>query len=274
MSTDLQPPLPLPRPAATAPPASAPPGTAAVPGPAPDLVPDIGLLPHPVLDNPAWAALSGPHRGFAEIVGRAARYRADVAPFVALGDPDDPRAWDDLAELLGPGGVTAITGATAVPDHWETVQQGSGVQLLATSLRTAVDREAVRLTTADVPEMLDLVSRTKPGPFLPRTVELGAYWGIRRSGRLVAMAGERLRPPGYTEISAVCTDAGHRGEGLATRLVRHVAAGIEDRGDQPFLHAVAENTRAIALYRSIGFTLRRRTVFPVVRAPGGEAAGA
>ena len=86
------------------------------------------------------------------------------------------------------------------------------------------------LGAADVPEMLDLVERTQPGPFLARTVELGTYLGIRRDGRLVAMAGERLHPPGFTEISAVCTDAAYRGQGLATRLVRAVAAGIRRRG--------------------------------------------
>lgn len=227
--------------------------------------------PHP-LDNAPWAALRGPHRRFAEIVGSAARYQTDVSPFVALADSTDPRAWEDLAVLIGPGAQTAVTGVTSVPDDWETVQRAEGVQLVADTLRTASDPEAVRLTPADVPEMLDLVSRTKPGPFLPRTIELGAYWGIRRGGRLVAMAGERLRPPGYTEISAVCTDADHRGEGLATRLVRHVADGIRDRGDVPFLHAAGDNENAIRLYLSIGFALRRRTLFAVVRVPGGDPA--
>ncbi|MGW2278464.1 GNAT family N-acetyltransferase [Streptomyces sp. NPDC001770] len=229
--------------------------------------------PH-VLDNAAWAALTGPHRRFAEIVGSAARYQTDVAPFVALRDSSDPRAWDDLAELIGPGAQTAVTGISSVPDHWETVEEAGGVQLVADTLVTRSDPEAVRLTTADVPEMLDLVGRNRPGPFLPRTIELGAYWGIRRGGRLVAMAGERLRPPGHTEISAVCTDAEHRGEGLATRLVRHVADGIRDRGDIPFLHAAATNENAIRLYLSIGFALRRRNLFAVVRVPGGDPAGA
>lgn len=194
-----------------------------------------------------------------------------MAPFVALADPASPQAWDDLAVLVGPGEETAVTGVTAVPDTWETVRSGAGVQLVADTLRTASDPEAVRLTPSDVPEMLDLVARTRPGPFLPRTIELGAYWGIRRGGRLVAMAGERLRPPGHTEISAVCTDAGHRGQGLASRLVRHVADGVRERGDTPFLHAAAENENAVRLYLSMGFRLRRRSLFVVVRVPGGNS---
>ncbi|MER6798526.1 GNAT family N-acetyltransferase, partial [Amycolatopsis mediterranei] len=124
-----------------------------------------------------------------------------------------------------------------------------------------------RLGPADVPEMLDLVERTRPGPFRKRTVELGTYLGIRRGGALVAMAGERLHPPGYTEISAVCTDPAYRGQGFGTRLVLAVAAGIRERGEIPMMHAAAANTSAIRLYRSLGFALRQRPDFVVVRVP-------
>lgn len=170
-----------------------------------------------------------------------------------------------------------------MPEGWETVQHGQGVQLVDTSLRAEPAPEAVRLGLDDVPEILDLIALTEPGPFLPRTVELGTYLGIRHRGRLVALAGERsemgvppaggwgrLRPPGWTETSAVCTAPDHRGKGLATRLVRAIAAGIRQRGDTPFLHASATNTGAIRLYESIGFTLRRRSQFLLVRTPGAQ----
>jgi predicted GNAT family acetyltransferase len=111
------------------------------------------------------------------------------------------------------------------------------------------------------------VARTRPGPFLARTIELGAYYGVRDGGRLVAMAGERLRPPGWTEISAVCTDERHRGRGLAGRLVRHVAAGIRARGEIPFLHAASANTGAVRLYESLGFARRVPTFFYNLRVP-------
>jgi len=231
--------------------------------PAPREAPD-----EPVLDNPAWAALTGRHAPLGERHGLAARYLPDVSPFVALADHTDPAAWADLRTLLGPDAVTVITAPLVhVPAGWAVVEQGEGVQLVDTHLDVAPDPEAVPLGPADVPEMLDLVARTQPGPFLPRTVELGTYRGVRRDGRLVAMAGERLQPPGWTEISAVCTDPDHRGEGLATRLVRDVAHGIRARGEQPFLHAAASNTPAIRLYLSIGFTLRRRTTFALVGTP-------
>lgn len=221
------------------------------------------------LDNPAWASLTGPHARFAERRGRVLRYPEDVAPFLAL--PDDPgeRDWRDVAELAGPG-ATVVVAATAErpPSGWEVVDVIAGVQLVDEAVAAAPDPEAVRLGIADVPEMLDLVERTKPGPFRKRTVELGTYLGIRRGGALVAMAGERLHPPGYTEISAVCTDPAHRGEGLATRLVLAVAAGIRERGETPMMHAAASNTSAIRLYLSLGFALRRRPDFVAVRVPG------
>jgi predicted GNAT family acetyltransferase len=138
-------------------------------------------------------------------------------------------------------------------------------------IAAAPDDEAVRLAAKDVPEMLELVERTQPGPFLARTIEMGNYLGIRRGGALVAMAGERLHPPGWTEISAVCTDAAFRGQGLASRLVLAVAAGIRARGERSFLHAMAGNTTAIRLYESIGFRLRRQVTFVGVRTPADTA---
>nr|WP_202436985.1 GNAT family N-acetyltransferase [Streptomyces sp. SID5910] len=226
--------------------------------------------PHP-LDNAAWAALTGPHASLAERLGKAARYPSDVAVFAALEDPADPAAWADLHRLVGPDTPVAVPGAATIPEGWRTSGGVPGVQLVDTALHAEPDPEAVRLGPADVPEILDLVARTRPGPFLPRTVLLGTYLGIRHQGRLIALAGERLRLPGWTEISAVCTDPDHRGRGLATRLVRAVAAGIRERGDTPFLHAAASNTRAIGLYESLGFTLRRHTDFREVRTPGAAA---
>ncbi|MGW5265807.1 GNAT family N-acetyltransferase [Microbispora sp. NPDC004025] len=221
-----------------------------------------------LLDNPVWASLTGPHARFAERYGNALRYPDDVSPFFALPGEPGPADWDDLAALAGPGVVVPVTGgAFAPPDGWEVVARGTGVQLTGDAVIPAPDEEAVRLGPADVPEMLDLVARTQPGPFRPRTVEMGTYLGIRRGGALVAMAGERLHPPGWTEISAVCTDPAHRRQGLAARLVLAVAAGIRARGETPFLHAAASNTSAIRVYEALGFRLRRRTTFATVRVP-------
>ncbi|MEU5996530.1 GNAT family N-acetyltransferase [Streptomyces sp. NPDC047197] len=232
-------------------------------------MPPLGSHP---LDNPAYAALNGPHARFAERRGRVARYQLDVSPWIGLPDVPEADDWADLAALAGPGVEVPLAGARVVlPEGWEVAFDIDGVQMVDEGVAAAPEPEAVRLGADDVPEMLDLVRRTRPGPFLPRTVELGTYLGIRRGGALVAMAGERLRPPGWTEISAVCTDPGFRGEGLASRLVLAVADGIRGRGETPFLHTSARNTDAIRLYESLGFRLRRRVRFLAARVPVGGA---
>ncbi|GAA5115226.1 GNAT family N-acetyltransferase [Pseudonocardia adelaidensis] len=225
-----------------------------------------------VLDNPVRSALLGPHAHFAVRSGSVLRYPPDVCPFIALPDGPDPGAWADLAALVGPDATAAVSAPRiAPPPGWEVVADIPGVQLVDAGVAAEPDPGAVVLGPADVPQMLALVERTRPGPFLPRTIEMGTYLGIRHDGDLVAMAGERLHPPGWTEISAVCTDERHRGRGLAARLVRAVAAGIRERGETPLLHAAASNVDAIRLYEKLGFTLRRHTRFDAVRLIADEA---
>lgn len=222
-----------------------------------------------LLDNAAWHSLTGPHANFAEVRGNARRYPPDVSPFTALPDDADAEAWHDLAKLVGPGQTVVVTGQRSEPPaSWERVFGGEGVQLVDDGVAAEPAPDAVVLTAADVPDMLDLVERTQPGPFLPRTVELGTYLGIREHGELIAMAGQRLRPPGWVEISAVCTAESARRRGLAARLVRAVAFDIRADGSTPLLHTGADNTGAIALYESLGFRLRRRTTFNAYRSPG------
>ena len=223
-------------------------------------------MPHP-LDNPVLSSLTGPHARFAERQGNVLRYPVDVCPLAAMPDEPDGADWTDAAGLAGPGGWLALAAVeVSPPAGWEVRLIGEGVQMTGDDLDAAADPEAVPLGAADVPEMLELTARTKPGPFLPRTSELGTYLGIRRGGRLVAMAGERLHPAGWTEISAVCTDEAWRGQGLAARLTRAVGAGIRARGEVPFLHALTTNA-AIGLYEELGFRHRLAVLFAVVRVP-------
>lgn len=223
--------------------------------------------PHP-LDEPVRAALTGPHARFARRRGRSLAYPADVTPFLALPEAPEAGDWADAAALAGVGGQVMTAGVQAPPPSgWEVTFDVRGVQLVGDDVVGKRDPEAVRLGAADLPEILELVRRTRPGPFLPRTIEMGTYLGIRRGGALVAMAGERFHPPGYTEISAVCTDASHRGLGLGSRLIRAVAAGIRERDETPFLHAAADNTSALRLYEALGFRLRRDMSFRAARVP-------
>jgi ribosomal protein S18 acetylase RimI-like enzyme len=214
---------------------------------------------HP-LDNPAWHALRGPHRALGEHAPLAARYRSAVTPFAALPDEPTDDAWRALAALLGPGRPAVLFRDRVVtPDGWQELFRMPTVQMVGPAARRAPSARAVRLGAADVAEMLELTRRTQPGPFAPRTIELGTYLGIRdeADGALVAMAGERMRFAGHTEISAVCTDDARRGRGLGTALVCALVASVVARGETPFLHALATNETAIRLYERLGFTLRR-----------------
>jgi ribosomal protein S18 acetylase RimI-like enzyme len=219
------------------------------------------------LQNPVYAALTGPHATFAESRGNARCYPKAVAPFLAL--PDDPTAqdWSDAADLLGAGTTAALMRPDLpIPDTFKLDRQFDLVQYVAPPTLAAVDDEAVALTLDDVPDMLALVALTDPGPFRSRTIELGTYLGIRREGELIAMAGTRFALPTHTEISAVCTHPSYRGQGLGSRLIGAVAAHIAETGRTPFLHASGTNTGAIHLYESLGFTLTNSMKVTIVEA--------
>lgn len=218
-----------------------------------------------LLENPAYAALHGPHERFARVRGRVRRYEDDVAPFLALPSSPSAQDWRDAAELLAPGAYAAIRRDGArLPSGWRALQSFDLVQMVGERVAGAECPEATLLGPADVPEMLELVARTEPGPFLARTIELGDYLGIRRGGALAAMAGERFRPDGWTEISAVCTAPEHRGQGLASCLVGALIASIERRSEGVFLHVLASNVAAIRLYEQLGFRVSRTATISVV----------
>jgi ribosomal protein S18 acetylase RimI-like enzyme len=218
-----------------------------------------------LLDNPAYASLCGAHARFAQVHGSARRYLTDVAPFLALPSPPSAQDWRDAADLLAPGTHAAVLcGCTEVPDGWQAVRAFDLAQMIGARIVGADCEEAITLGSADVPEMLELVALTEPGPFLPRTIELGDYLGIRRDGALVAMAGERFRLDGWTEISAVCTKPGERGRGLASQLIGALTARIQLRAQQVFLHVLATNTGAIRLYEELGFRIRQTATITVV----------
>jgi len=221
-----------------------------------------------VLDRPVWHSLIGPLAHVARREGSAAMFDPEVSPFAGTaGDTDDD--WAALRHLVGPKSSTVLAGSPLpVPADLRVLLKLTGYQMVAGGWAGDPDPEAIELGSADAVEMLDLADRTKPGPFLLRTGELGRYVGIRHEGRLIAMAGERMHPPGYTEVSAVCTDEEFRGRGLAERLVRTICAGIVERGETPILHVAATNTNAIRLYERMGFAIRREIEFVAFMIPG------
>lgn len=222
--------------------------------------------PHP-LDHAVWSALTGRQARVALAAGGARRFDPAFGVFAAMGE-------GPAGDLTGLAALVAAHGDAAMLEEaapsaealaaagLAIVSQDLGVQMTAERLTPgpAPDFEIVALGEADGPEMLALARLTEPGPFFARTHQLGDFFGVRAEGRLVAMAGERLKPEGHTEVSGVCAHPDHRGRGYAGALMRRVAGRILDRGETPFLHAYASNAGAIALYERFGFR-RRRTVW-------------
>jgi ribosomal protein S18 acetylase RimI-like enzyme len=226
---------------------------------------------HP-LDNVIWQALTTRQTHFAESCGEARRFLREITLLSALQEPSD-KGYDSLAQLVGPGGTAALflDEPYRARPGWELLAGPPLVQMVyasgnrgESSAATAPDG-LIELGQRDSPEMLELATLTKPGPFGTRTHELGTYVGIRREGKLVAMAGERLKVPGHTEVSAVCTHPEHTGQGFARILMTEVMRRIIARGETPFLHVRADNLRAIALYERLGFSTRLRGHLALLR---------
>ena len=212
---------------------------------------------HP-LDRPIWSALTGPQTQLASGSARAWRIDPAVGLFAAAADPADGAA---LAGFMADGApLILFDDAPVLPPHLHvTVVTEPMVQMVADTVASPSPGAALApLGEADAAEMLALATLTRPGPFLARTHELGGFVGVRAGGRLVAMAGTRLRVPGHVEVSGVCTHPEHRGHGHAARLTLAVATAILAEGELPFLHTFARNTGAIALYERLGFRLCRR----------------
>jgi predicted GNAT family acetyltransferase len=222
---------------------------------------------HP-LDRPVWASLTTYHAHLSEGNELARRFVPDVNLFASAVD-DTPAALAALAELVRPQETVFLAQVPeiVVPSGFEVLKVAKGVQMVASrSVSTETTREDIRvLTEEDVPEMLALARLTEPGPFLTRTHVMGTFRGIRIDGRLAAMAGERMRFPGYTEVSGVCTHPDFRGRGLARCLSAAVTARIEARGEQAFLHAWKSNQVAISLYENLGFELRTEVNIAVAK---------
>jgi ribosomal protein S18 acetylase RimI-like enzyme len=209
-----------------------------------------------VLDDPVGDSLRGAHRAFAISGPGVVRYDPAVSVFGAV-DPDpvtgDLRALDGLpADDI----ALATLAPVAVPAGWTKTLTLPVVQMTDDGVAEP-EPFGIPLTAADVPEMLELVAIAQPGPFAPRTIELGGYVGVRQEGRLVAMAGRRMAPTGWTEISAVCTHPDFRGRGYGARILLEVLRGIRADGRRAFL-TVLETNPAMGLYASLGFVERQR----------------
>jgi ribosomal protein S18 acetylase RimI-like enzyme len=210
------------------------------------------------LDNPVWAALTSAHARFARRAGQIARYPAQVAPFVAAGSVDAENAGADLADIVDAGETMLFVGpAPSLRRGWQVDPVVHIAQMVCSRQLTPVDGPPlVELRDEHAVDVLDLTARVYPHYFRPRTTDLGRYFGIYDGTKLAAMAGERMRFDGHTELSAICTDPAYLGRGYAQRLVAMLSNDIFDSGRVPFLHVSHENERAKRLYEHMGFRFR------------------
>jgi predicted GNAT family acetyltransferase len=211
------------------------------------------------MSNVIWVALSGAHASLAQGNENGLRYKPELAPFGAAQDYSEDSIAQIARMLENEERLTLFTQhKPAIPPGYQIVREATVIQMTgARNFTASGDKSIVELTKDDVPDMLRLVQKTEPGPFKERTWEMGRFIGVREGDRLVAMAGERMVAGDYVEVSAVCTHPDWRGRGLAGLLMEHLAAGIQHRGNVPFLHAISTNTAAIRLYKQLGFRSAR-----------------
>lgn len=220
-----------------------------------------------ILDRPIWSALASRHAALAAGDTRARRYQPQLVPFAASAD-DDADSLRSLGGLAAPGETLIMLQADAVAMPFGHVAEltADAVQMVAEGhFPPAPDGRVEPLGEADAEEMLALATLTKPGPFSLRSQCLGSFWGVRRNGTLIAMAGERMKVPGHVELSGLCVHPDAQGQGLGRMLSLFVAGEICAKGDKPFLHAFASNTKAIALYEALGFAIRSPMKVAVTR---------
>jgi ribosomal protein S18 acetylase RimI-like enzyme len=221
---------------------------------------------HP-LDHPIWSALTTRQQASAEGGALARRYPSAVAPFAAIVDMS-PESFAALGALMSGSEVAVLFTPDPVtpPALFKILLAETGEQMIGISAASSLPGvETVTLGADDVPAMMELTELTKPGPFSARTHELGTFLGIRIDGQLIAMAGERMKPANYTEITAVCVHPSHRGRGYGQILLAAISRQISARGEIPFLHVFSGNGSAIALYRRQGMEIRRRLYVTVLQ---------
>lgn len=223
-----------------------------------------------ILNNMIWNAISTGNKDIAMLSGDVGCYRPEIAPFAGVKEWND-KGWEKLYGLIPPGRKIAVSyPENTKPDEnkWKVLHRMPVSQMVyeypVDSFVTESSSLIKPLSNDHVPQMLELTALTKPGPFLEKTILFGNYFGIFADGRLAAMAGQRMHPVPYLEVSAVCTHPDFRGRGFARTLMLHVMKIILDNSFIPFLHVLTINIHAIQLYETIGFRTRKNFSIDVI----------
>jgi ribosomal protein S18 acetylase RimI-like enzyme len=221
-----------------------------------------------VLNNPVYHGLLSGDQHLSLGTDTVRFFDEAVSPFVAF-EEGYPKGFEELYELLPSGRniLYAIPQPIDRPGGWQLLHEIKGVQMVYNTVSNALQHtfSPIPLDKRHAAEMVELAKLTKPGPFGLRTIEFGHYYGIFEQDKLVAMTGQRLHPQPYTEVSAVCTHPDHLGKGYASVLVQHQVQLILQQGKIPFLHVREDNSRAIALYERLGFSISRIMNFYFMR---------
>lgn len=216
-----------------------------------------------ILDTPAWNALTSVQQNFATGTGHVKRYRRGILPFAAC-EPGYEKEIGSLAAMLEPGEIFYLIGELLpLPHHFTVLKELPCAQMVLQKPVPAIENNAIvlPLTANDRDDMFNLINKVQPGYYEPDTCQLGNYFGIRQEGKLVAIAGERMRLNGFTEISAICTDPEYTGRKYAQQLITALCQYNLQQGTTPFLHVLETNERAIGLYEYMGFVTRRTISF-------------
>jgi len=220
-----------------------------------------------VLDNPAWHALATNNNSLAHGNEHVKYFAKEVSPFFGLevNSAENFQVLYDIVPHNGPV-LFVTTSQTELPAQWKVSRFISGIQMVHHGEATAGATQTELMTLADdhIPQMLHLTKLTNPGPFAERTIDFGHYQGVFDGDKLVAMAGQRLHPGNYAEISAVCTHPDYLGRGYARQLLLQQVQRIKTNGETPFLHVRDDNERAINVYKSLGFETRTQIYFYVM----------
>ncbi len=224
------------------------------------------ITPDPILDNIVWHTLCGLHAPFAVGTNTVKRYAPGFSPVTCFSEPDNPD-FEALSTLCDPGEAIFCEGwAGATPAGWKIHMETRVLRLVWNGDAPQEDPapEAILLRTEHIEQAVSLAELTRPGPFGPRTIELGEYFGVFDGNHLVSMAGERFCAGTYREISGVCTHPDHRGQGYATRLMKKLILRQTQRGEIPFLHVISDNHAARDLYLAMGFEIYRESALRVI----------
>jgi len=213
-----------------------------------------------ILDNPVWHALNTGNDNIAYEENNIRYYQKNVSPFVGLQENSEEQLHNLYKQIKDEVIALVSVQEMEFPQEWKVVQVIPVYQMVYQPSKDRKELElppnAKALTDQDIPQMLALTQLTKPGPFLERTIDFGHYQGIFDGDQLVAMAGQRMHPRPYAEISAICTHPDYLGRGYARQLMSSHIKRIIDAGEIPFLHVAAENERAIGIYEDMGFIKR------------------